>query len=388
DSFHETELWIARLVKHKKPQLAARGLAHMVELCLKFHLDQDAEYYLSQLADYDPHLQISPNQTLQQFREQKQQATLTAEQQHKRKPWHPQKLKLIVGNPVRYYSTPEITLNTSTSSLPFFQTRTLAVEPKQNRLTVITPDGGHLIWSTPLRSSDLNRSPGFNESEVVGHNLILQHRDMLHLFDLVSQKLVWSQKLEKEQTNRYYPSSYRLTPAPMGSESSLVLKYHPSIDMRNIGMIAAANADYTCYYSRRKIILIDTRTGKIRWTHENVDNETRVLGDDQMIYLVTRDRITRKILRVSDGQLVPTDQAGDAIHNAIYQGETAFVSISSPHDKKLPGQKAGQTAVYSFHPQSKEQNWNLEFPRDTQFGLFNQHYLSALTPPGELSIVD
>tara|TARA_R110002095_G_scaffold163200_1_gene141364 strand:+ start:30680 stop:35317 length:4638 start_codon:yes stop_codon:yes gene_type:complete len=387
-NFYETELWLTRLVKHKQPQLAAQGLSLMVDLCLKFHLNPDAEYYLARLRDYDPNLQVSDNQTLQQFLEQKQQIPLTDVEQHKRKPWRPQKLKLIVGNPVRYYSAPEITLNTSASSLPFFQTRTLAVEPKQNRLTIFAPDGKRLIWSTPLRSSDLNRSPGFNESEVVGHNLILQHRDMLHFFDLIGQKLIWSQKLEKNQTNRYYPSAYQLTPSPMGTGSSLVLRHHPSIAIRKVGMIAAANADYTCFYTRRKIILVDTRTGKIRWTHENVDNETRVLGDDHLIYLVTRDRITKKILRVSDGQPVPITQAGDDLQHAIYQGEAAFVSISSPNDKKWPGQKPGQTAVYCFHLQSKELNWSIDFPRDSQFELFNQHYLSVLTPKGEISIVD
>lgn len=386
--FYETELWLSRLIKHKKPELAAWGLARMVELCLKFHLKQDTEYYLEQLAAYGPNLQVSDNQTLQQFLEQKRQASLSNLEQHKRKLWQPKKLKLIVGNPVRFHSTQEITLNTSTSSLPFYQTRTLAVEPKQNRLTVVAADDKQLIWSTPLRSSELNRSPGFNESEVVGHNLILQHRDMLHLFDLVGQKLIWSQKLEKEQTNRYLYSAYRLTPSPMGTETSLVHRHHPSIDIPNVGMIAATNADYTCYYSRRKIILIDTRTGKIRWKHENVDKETRVLGDDHLIYLVTRDRVTKKVLRVSDGQQVPIEQVGDNLQNAIYQGESAFISISSPNDKKLPGQKPGQTSVYRYQPQSIEQNWNIEFPRDSQFGLFNQHYLSALTPQGEVSIVD
>lgn len=388
ENFYETELWLKRLTKRKQPQLTARGLARMMELCLKFQLYQDAEYYRTQLTEYDPTLLVSDNQTLRQFLEQRQQIPQVDAEQDKQKPWQPQNLKLIVSNPVRYYSTPEITLNTSASSLPFFQTKTLSVDSKQNRLTIFTPDGNRLIWSTPLRSSDLNHSPGFNESEVVGHNLILQHRDMLHLIDLVSQKLVWSQRLDKKQTNRYISNAYRLTPASMESVTTLLHRHHPSIAVRNVGMIAAANADYTCFYSRRKIILVDTRTGKVRWTHENVDNETRVLGDDHLIYLVTRDRVTKKILRVSDGQPVPVSEVGDDLQHAIYQGETAFVSISSPNDKKRPDQKPGQTAVYRFHSESKEQNWSIDFPPNSQFGLFNQHYLSVLSPKGEIEIVD
>ena len=267
-------------------------------------------------------------------------------------------------------------MNTSDSSLPFFQNRTLIVDPKQNRLTTFSPDRKQLIWSTPLRSSNLNRSSGFNESEVVGHNLILQHRDMLHCFDLVGQKLIWSQRLEKKQTNSFYPSAYRLAPASMESVTTLLHRHHPSIANRNVGMIAAANADYTCFYSRRKIILVDTRTGKIRWKHDKVDNETRVLGDDQLIYLVTRDRITKKVLRVSDGQPVPLSQVGDDLQHAIYQGETTFVSISSPNHKKRPGQKPGQTTVYRFHPQSEEQNWSIDFPV-----ILNLDYLTSTTCP-------
>ncbi len=386
DQFYEAELWISRLVKHKKPELAVQGLVRMVELCLKFQLNPDADFYLEQLSGYDPSLVVAENQTLQQFLEQKQQTGRADAEKNSRDIWQPQNLKLIVAGRVPHLSTWD--LNTSASSLPFYQNRNLAVNPKENRLTMITPYDKHMIWSTPLRSSSHSRSSGFNESEVIGHNVILQHRDMLHLFDLVGQQLIWSQKLESEQTNRYYASSYRLTPAPLGNETTLVHRHHPSIAIRNVGMIAAANSDYTCYYSRRKIVLIDTRTGKVRWTHENVDQDTRVLGDDRMIYFVTRDRITKKILRVSDGQLVEPGNARDDLQNAIYQGDTGFVSISAPDEKKRPGQKSGQTSVYSFHPQSQEQNWSLDFPRNSQFGLFNHHFLSVLNTKGELSIVD
>ena len=94
--FYEAELWLTRLVKQNEPQLAAQGLARMAELCLKFQLKQDAEYYLEQLAEYDPQLQIAENQTLQQFLEQKQQASLTKLAHDETKPWQPQQLKLIV----------------------------------------------------------------------------------------------------------------------------------------------------------------------------------------------------------------------------------------------------------------------------------------------------
>ena len=127
--------------------------------------------------------------------------------------------------------------------------------------------------------------------------LILQHRDMLHLFDLVDQKLIWSKKLEKEQTNRSYAFSYQKTPTQMGSATTLVQRHHPSVMRRNRGIIAAANPDYTCYYNRRKLVLIDTRTGKIRWTCDNIDQETRILGDAHLIYLINRDRVTKKVLR-------------------------------------------------------------------------------------------
>lgn len=385
--FHETELWLTQLSQKKQPELAARGLAGKVTLYRQHHLLKDAEYCLAQLAEMDANLQLNENQSVLQFLEQNP-LPLVEKTVETAPPWQPQNLKLVVSNPIRYYSTPEIQLDTSISSLPYFNARSFAVDSKQNRLMVFSVDGNRLVWSTPLRSSSQNRSTGFNECDVIGHNLILQHRDMLHFIDLVGQKLVWSQKLDHKETNRYISSAYRLRPSPLGSESSLVHQHHPSLAMRNIGMIAASNADYTCFYSRRKIILVDTRTGKVRWTHENVDNETRVLGDQDWIYLVTRDRTTRKMLRVIDGQQVPIDQAGHDLENAIYQGETGFVSISGPNDKKQPGQKAGQISLYRFHSQSAQQNWNLDFPQGSKFGMFNQHYLSALGPKGTIEIVD
>ncbi|EDL58328.1 hypothetical protein PM8797T_17372 [Gimesia maris DSM 8797] len=388
EKFFEAELWLTKLMKRKSPEHTAEALAGMVQLCMKFNLTDDAAYYLNQLSELDPNLIVAENLTAAQFQEQYHQKLETLNQKALPESWRPHNLKLIVGGSSRNYSSRENTLDTSDSSLPFYRSLILSVDPKQNRLTMDQPAGNQQMWSTPLRSSIQSRSSSFNESDVVGHNLILQHRDMLHFFDLVDRRLIWSQKLEKEQANRYYASSYRLTPAQLGNESTLVHRHHPSIAIRKVGMIAAANADYTCYYSRRQIVMIDTRTGKVRWTHENVDKETRVLGDDRMIYLVTRDRVTRKILRVSDGQLVEIGETGQYLENAIYQGESAFVAISSAEDTKLPGLTAGVSSLFSFHPQSKEFNWKLDFPRDSQFGLFSHHYLSVLGPKGQLLVID
>ncbi len=388
EQFFEAELWLSRLMNLKSPQYTAEALAGMVQLCVKFNLTDDAAFYLNQLSQYDPSLVVAENLTVAQFQDQYHQNLQTDSQKQLPENWRPRNLKLIVGGSARYYSSGENTLDTSGSSLPFYRSLILTVHPKENRLTMKQPAGNQLMWSTPLRSTMQSRSSSFNESDVVGHNLILQHRDMLHFFDLVDHRLIWSQKLEKEQTNRYYSSSYRLTPAQLGNESTLVHRHHPSIAIRKVGMIAAANADYTCYYSRRQIILIDTRTGKVRWTHDNVDQETRVLGDDRMIYLVTRDRVTKKVLRVSDGQQVDIGKTRQYLENAIYQGESAFVAISSAEDTKLPGLTAGVSSIFSFHPQSSEFNWKLDFPRDSQFGLFSHHYLSVLSPKGQLSIID
>ena len=256
EKFFEAELWLTKLMKRKSPEHTAEGLAGMVQLCMKFNLTDDAAYYLNQLSELDPNLIVAENLTAAQFQEQYHQKLETLNQKALPESWRPHNLKLIVGGSSRNYSSRENTLDTSDSSLPFYRSLILSVDPKQNRLTMDQPAGNQQMWSTPLRSSIQSRSSSFNESDVVGHNLILQHRDMLHFFDLVDRRLIWSQKLEKEQANRYYASSYRLTPAQLGNESTLVHRHHPSIAIRKVGMIAAANADYTCYYSRRQIVMI------------------------------------------------------------------------------------------------------------------------------------
>ncbi|QDT98931.1 outer membrane protein assembly factor BamB family protein [Gimesia aquarii] len=389
DQFYEAELLLTRLMKHKSPHISAQALTRMVDLCLKFNLNQDAGYYLDQLAQYDQSLTISENKTIDQFLDQKQNRLNSNLKKNRQDPWQPQKLKLIVAgsdrSQSRYYSSRRVALNTKASSLPFYQSRTLAVSSKENRLIMSTPSNNRLIWSTPLRSSFGSRSSSLNESEIVGHNLILQHRDMLHFYNLVDQKLIWSKKLEKEQTNRYYSNSYtRLRPAHLANATTLLHQHHPSVAVRTIGMIAAANEDYTCYYNRRKIVLVDTRTGKVRWTHENFDQDTRVLGDDRLIYLVTRDRVTRKILRVSDGQPTDLKNINHSLRNAIYQNDSAFVAIEAESN----GKKKEQISIYSFYSQSTEDLWNLDFPKDSLFGIFDYHHLSVLSPSGELFLVD
>lgn len=392
--FYETEIWITQLMKHKTPQVAALGTSYMIEHCLQHHLNQDAEYYLEQLSQFDHHLIVLENVPVSQFLEQKRQAIPKDTEINKRNLWRPKKLKLIVGGSARPSTTRENRLDTSISHLPFYREKSLSVNPKENRLTMMSPFDNQMLWSTPLRSSDQSRSSRFNESQFVGHNLILQHRDMLHFFDLVEQKLIWSQKLETKQTSSYYSRSFGVSPAPMGSETTLIHRHHPSIALRNKGTIAAANTDYTCYYSRRKIVLIDTRTGKARWTHENVDKDTRVLGDDQMIYLVTRDRVTKKILRASDGKQMELGDINDKLKNAIYQGDSDFVSIKQ-QNRIIPSKTKPKATVQiieisleCMNPLLKEKKWNHTFPLYSKFGIFNSHYLSVLTPEGEISLVD
>lgn len=387
EQFFEAELWLSRLIRQQQPELSAEGLAGMIQLCEKHQLFADVKYYLEQLAACDPQLTLPDNQTVEQVMTSTLKRLREQSAQHPQPGWRPEKLKLIVGGSGRYYTSREQTLDTSDSNLPFFHTHSLTVDPRENRLAVTETHSNHLIWSTPLRSISQSRSSSFNESELVGHNLILQHRDMLHLFDLVDHKLIWSQKLEREQSNRY-PNMFNRTPAPLGTESTLIHRHHPSLAIRNVGMIAAANAEYTCFYSRRKIILVDTRTGQIRWTHENVEQDTRVLGDDRHIYIVSRNREPRKILRVSDGHQVEPDENVQLLDHAIYQGDSSFVGITSPNDPKRPGQTAGQTSVFAFQPGSKDLIWNLDFPRDSRFGISSQHFLSVLNPGGELKIVD
>ncbi len=389
--FYETELWITQLTKHKTPHVAARGVASMVELCLKHQLHQDAAYYLEQLSHYDHSFIVSENRPVSQFLELKRHA-ISIDAEKNKGDWRPEELKLIVGGSARYYHNQENKLNTSASQLPFYRDRRLAVNPKENRLTIMTPFDKRMLWSTPLRSSDHSRSSGFNESEIVGHNLILQHRDMLHFFDLVDQKLIWSQKLEKQRSSSHF--SYQKSPPPMGDLATLMLRNNPSIASQKIGMIAAANADYTCYFSRRKIILISTRTGKTRWTHENVDKETRILGDDDFIYLVTPNRVTKKILRASDGKQMELGNTDIYLKNAIYQNDSEFVSIEKLINSidPLTGQKRpvskSEISLYSANPQAKVKSWSHAFPLLSQFGIFDAHYLSVLSPKGEVFIVD
>lgn len=389
EEFFTAELWLSRLIQEKQPELTAEGLAGMVRLCLKHELDADAQHYLQELASLDSQLRLPNNQSIEQFMV----ATLqTLRDNEQRRPqssnWRPEKLKLIVGGSGRYISTREQTLDTLDSPLPFFRTHSLTVDPRENRLAMTETFSKRMIWSTPLRSMQQARSSSFNESELVGHNLVLQHRDMLHLYDLVDRKLIWSQKLEREQTNRHYSSMFNRTPAPLGTESSLIHRHHPSIVIRNVGMIAAANADYTCYYSRRNIILVDTRTGQIRWTHENVDQDTRVLGDDRQIYLVSRNREVKKILRVSDGQERELPANIRLMSHAIYQGASNFVGIIPTGDIKHPIRDARLTSIFAFQPGVTHLPWTREFDRETKFAMCSQHFLAALTPAGELKIVD
>jgi len=388
DRFFAAELWLTQLIRQSQPELSAEGLAGMVQLCLKYELFADAKHYLDRLTTYDPRLTLPDNQTVEQFLNASRETLRSRADQQQQASWRPEKLKLLVGGSARFYSSREQTLDTQASSLPYFQTRSLNVSPQQNRLTVSETESKRVLWTTPLRSMEQSRNTSYNEGALAGHNLILQHRDMLHLFDLVDQKLIWSQKLEREQGHRHYASMFNRTPAQLSTESSLVHRHHPSNAIRNRGIIAGANTDYTCYFSRRKIILVDTRTGKVRWTRDNVDPDIRVLGDDRQIYLITGDRQPRKILRVTDGRPVEPDENAALLKYAIYQGDSAFVGITAPDETKRPGQTRGQTSVFAFQPGTPKLPWTLDFPRNTRFSIFNQHMLAVFTPGGELQTVD
>ena len=91
---------------------------------------------------------------------------------------------------------------------------------------------------------------------------------------------------------------------------------------------------------------------------------------------------------VIDGQQLDPKNTDDYLKNAIYQSDSAFVSIHSGSNKLVTKQKSEQISLASFQTQTNKLTWSLGFPKDSLFGIFNHHYMSVLSSKGEIFIVD
>lgn len=175
------------------------------------------------------------------------------------------------------------------------------------RLVVSTNKDPQDIWSVPLRAGNYlsHRRSGLIDS--LGHVMLILQSSSLTAISPIERKVLWSRPLKSNISydgNRSY-SSYGSSIPSMEGGSSLLSK-HGVLSRSQNHPIVALSEDMICIRSQRDLQAYHPVTGELLWTMEKIPNETRILADEQTIYLFDNDESGRRFrLNLSDGRQRP-----------------------------------------------------------------------------------
>jgi outer membrane protein assembly factor BamB len=217
---------------------------------------------------------------------------------------------------------------------------------------ILTPRPGNLQYVWQLQQFphlDINRF------QVKGHVGVISLGTMVYCFDLMDNKIRWTQSLLGSESMN--PNTY-INIDQNGKKSIVDSNFGTAQPFGDIGTFAASHVSIV---TRDGLLVVEPLTGKTLWTKSDVSETTRIFGDDQYLFLVDH-RLdgsvgNARVLRAHDGVSV---DAPDYL--AIYQKRHAILGrnlLVADSDGK------GGTKVRLYDPLTGKDVWKKEFSSKT-----------------------
>jgi len=168
---------------------------------------------------------------------------------------------------------------------------------------------------------------------------------VIHCLSPVERKVLWTRTLEtRGQANGYYYSPNQQNIRPMQSGQSILSGQALTQRNSKTGMLAVANSNYVCVYGRRMFTVLDAATGKLRWTRHRVPAFTKLVGNEDVLYMVTQNRIESVAFRAADGKPLSVDDIGTLIVDTAYGGDSFVIVDAAALDFDLVESEARDLA--------------------------------------------
>ena len=264
-----------------------------------------------------------------------------------------------------------------------FQYQMLNSPIATQRLSMSRLSDSQLDWSLPLRFKSTSTLANGTMIRTVGHQMLVYHREVLHLLSPVDHRVLWTRSMESRGANNFDPSQVarRQTQAMQPGASFLSLPIDPNEDAARNALLALCTPEFIAYRGRRTLTMLDAVTGQWRWELRDLPNDTRVQATNDLMFLTSTRWPSGLLLRTRDGRSLPFEgNVREQFQKAKTSlGNDLLVVSRGPNDL---------LSVERWNPQTRQAVWRETFPISSQFGWLDNHTLATLGQDGKLATFD
>ena len=277
--------------------------------------------------------------------------------------------------------------------LPWFRGHRCLFDSNRRRLVVERIADGARTWSVPLKQTLTGPTAYFLPVETVGHQLILAHRGVIQALCPATRRVLWSFSVEDSPRAVSVSSRRQVLPMLQGERGFQQLKL--SNRRRSRGPLCVANARYVCVQGRRKLTVLETRTGRVLWQRDHLPQGTFVCGSEEVVYLQwPAGHVASRpaeALRAVDGRPLKVKGLSQRLAGAVRL--TGF-EITWVHDSKffilpgLEGLKWSQPTVQCDNVRTGVTRWKQSLAANAHLSLLDRDHLVQLGSDGQLALID
>lgn len=383
------ELSLLRLAEGQDSLDAARAWQRLVELYRSLNLKDDAAAAGQRLSRLD-NVALVDGTTAKQWVEKEVDAgRLTRTTASHAPDWSTLEFKLersigYQGNAEQVQECPLPDARWPFFTAQRFQYQMLNSPISTQRLAMSRLGDSQLDWSLPLRNKQTSNMGYGTVIRTVGHQMLVYHREVLHLLSPLDHRVVWTRPLESRGVNYLDPmQAARRQTLPMQTSIEFQSRpMDPTDEMTRNSLLTLCTPELIGYRGRRVLTVTDSATGQWRWELRDLPNDARVQATNDFISVASASRWPNGLLlRARDGQAVPmVGQHPERFQSAKMTLGSDLLVVSKADGNAI--------AVERWNPLTQKAVWRDTFPTTNQFSWLDARTLATLDKDGKLATLD
>ncbi|MEX1228716.1 MAG: PQQ-binding-like beta-propeller repeat protein [Planctomycetaceae bacterium] len=266
---------------------------------------------------------------------------------------------------------------------PFFKQHRFQVFPSEERLTILGGETG-IFWTLPLRSKSSHNYATTTSAIADGHQLVVNHRDVIHRLSLLDRKVLWNWPLEERSGTPGYYQQQQVAVQPLLLAPQWIARGNLTRRPGLNNPLTIANEQYIGIAHRRGLTMLDARTGAVLWKRSDLSSKSSLFGNSDVLVATTPQGTQMKIFRTLDGQVIDDPSLAKQLLNTIKVTERGFLI----GDNAARRGRRGEVSLQLHDPVRQGAIWERTIPAGSLVGQNSASTLNVLQPDGVIKTLN
>ncbi len=250
------------------------------------------------------------------------------------------------------------------------------------RFAVTHADDQQLVWSQPLRGLPTALSANV-VSRTIGHQMLVLHRDVLHLLSPVDQRVIWTRPLGSRGLRDVESNVIqRQIPQPLQTFGQAGSDVTPLDRDRRRGPLPLCSPRFVVSRSRHMLTVLDAATGERQWELQDLPTDAAITATDDLLAITSVRRPDVQLLRTADGATVLFDEELQrALPLVIRVVDSDWILIRQEGEST-------QRIIERWNPSRRQSKWHQPVAANDHFSWLDATTLAILKPDSSLHTLD